>query len=76
MGEGAAGPELADCKARGDRELKNVVLQREDLIVELSKKRGELAQDEKKKQMQKNEGRLEKFRGVGTENNFSCSLLN
>lgn len=40
MGEGVAGPELADCKARGDRELKNVVFQREDLIVELSKKRG------------------------------------
>lgn len=29
----------------------------------------------KKKQMQKNEERLEKFRGVGTKNNFSCSLL-
>ena len=37
MGQGAAGPELADCKAWGDRELKNAVLQREDLIIELSK---------------------------------------
>lgn len=37
MGEEAAGPELAEYKARGDRELKNVVLQREDLTTELSK---------------------------------------
>lgn len=37
MGERGAGPELADCKAWGGRELKNVVLGRQDLTIELSK---------------------------------------
>lgn len=54
MGKGTAGPELTDCKAQGDREHKNVVLQRKDLTTEHNKKREDLAQCEEKRQMLEN----------------------
>lgn len=74
MGKGTAGPELTDCEAQGDRELRNVVLQRKDLTTEHNKKEEVLAQhEEKKSRYRKMEG-LKKFRGVGTGNNFTCYL--
>lgn len=39
MGEGPSGPELADCEAWRGSKMKNVVLKRKDLAVELLKKR-------------------------------------
>lgn len=53
MGKGTAGPELTDCKAQRDRAQK-VLLQRKDLTTEHNKKREDLAQHEKKRQMQEN----------------------